>query len=638
MSNTEKVKFLEYQKPALETGDYRVKFDQLVETGKGGNTFQAEEVNFSVQGERFSLDPSEVHVMYPPPGSLGRHSDCFPHISIKRSTFPWERSAYGDEDFEPWLALLLFDEKEFAKGEVKKSNLTLAQLKKSPSSMFPGITLESGQDASDIITVIDVKKGLLEELLPSGEELKLLAHVRQRVNGDDDNPESELAVIMANRLPKEGSGSIVHLVSVEERYKKNGSFNYSTNRKSDYIRLVSLKNWSFACLSDEGKNFEELVEDISTDVVRIRKSDDKSVAEPYLAKGYVAIPHDLRQCDRTYSWFHGPLSPMQVTSSFNKDTDLPEFSDELIHYHPNIGMFDSSYAAAYELGRILAISDDTFSKTLFQWKYQLNEQIALELQSTENARLVADKIETDTTENDELEIKIRHWFRELAMLKQVPFNYLIPDEEILPQESMRFFKLDNHWMECLLLGAFSIGGTIRRSANHPVISLFHELTGGLLKQARSGFMVRSQLVSDYPDLLVDAYGKKANNRQSIVRNAAIQNSKLEVVRVERISSEVLFYLVEGEVSMAELYLKPEGLRFGLDEEEAEDGCGMKYEKDLDTVKEPISLGQILSKRRVIHIKKLAELIRKALGKPRINSALFGVHMIEGSNKGRFVKQ
>ena len=49
------------------------------------------------------------------------------------------------------------------------------------------------------------------------------------------------------------------------------------------------------------------------------------------------------------------------------------------------------------------------------------------------------------------------WFANLAMLEGVPFNYLVPDERMLPPESIRFFHVDQDWIDALIDGAFSIG-------------------------------------------------------------------------------------------------------------------------------------------------------------------------------------
>lgn len=52
---------------------------------------------------------------------------------------------------------------------------------------------------------------------------------------------------------------------------------------------------------------------------------------------------------------------------------------------------------------------------------------------------------------------VSSWIARLVLLYGVPFNYLIPEEEMLPEESLRFFFLDPIWMQCLVQGACSVG-------------------------------------------------------------------------------------------------------------------------------------------------------------------------------------
>ena len=53
--------------------------------------------------------------------------------------------------------------------------------------------------------------------------------------------------------------------------------------------------------------------------------------------------------------------------------------------------------------------------------------------------------------------EVTAWLGRLVLLYGVPFNYLIPDEKMLPEESLRFFFLDPIWMQALVQGACSIG-------------------------------------------------------------------------------------------------------------------------------------------------------------------------------------
>ena len=55
----------------------------------------------------------------------------------------------------------------------------------------------------------------------------------------------------------------------------------------------------------------------------------------------------------------------------------------------------------------------------------------------------------------------------LRLLVGVPFDYLVPDPRMLPDESIRFFHLDRSWTDRLVDGVFAVGkiGT-REQAHH----------------------------------------------------------------------------------------------------------------------------------------------------------------------------
>src|SRR3954470_13482826 len=45
----------------------------------------------------------------------------------------------------------------------------------------------------------------------------------------------------------------------------------------------------------------------------------------------------------------------------------------------------------------------------------------------------------------------------LRLLEGVPFSYLVPDAELLPPETIRFFYLDRNATDALVQGALSVG-------------------------------------------------------------------------------------------------------------------------------------------------------------------------------------
>jgi hypothetical protein len=47
----------------------------------------------------------------------------------------------------------------------------------------------------------------------------------------------------------------------------------------------------------------------------------------------------------------------------------------------------------------------------------------------------------------------------LRLLHDLPFRYLVPDARLLPDESARFFTLDEAWLAKLVTGALSTAGS-----------------------------------------------------------------------------------------------------------------------------------------------------------------------------------
>ena len=207
-----KVEFLQYHQPYMESGEYRLKVEQTIEaSGKINSQTFSRQITFVVSGERFDpLAPTDIHAVFPPANTIGDHSNVLPHISLKRSTLPWERfldSAKVDNNLT-WLVLLLFRESDFTNESDKPQlqSLSLRELRVTSTAKFPSIDLEPGQNEEERVNVIDVKKKFLQPLLPTKADLAFLAHTRQAKDLPKDkegNTEGEqLATILSNRLPE----------------------------------------------------------------------------------------------------------------------------------------------------------------------------------------------------------------------------------------------------------------------------------------------------------------------------------------------------------------------------------------------------------------------------------------------------
>jgi len=220
-------------------------------------------------------------------------------------------------------------------------------------------------------------------------------------------------------------------------------------------------------------------------------------------------------------------------------------SRDLIRIDEFTGMAEVSYAAAWELGRLLALKSPVIGIGLNQWK----RQVAHAGHRAVHADLL-DELDQQIPSSPVLPPQIAAWFENaLGRLASLPFDYLIPDPELLPPETMAWFSLDRAWMAALYDGAFSIG----RGSNRQ-LDADRQLAHALPKVGtRSGFIVRSRAVSGWTDLLVDGY-----------RTQAGQSPLLEPIRHERIGRDTLLVLYAGPIDAVSIHLHPQALHFGFD--------------------------------------------------------------------------
>ena len=177
---------------------------------------------------------------------------------------------------------------------------------------------------------------------------------------------------------------------------------------------------------------------------------------------------------------------------------------------------------------------------------------------------------------------IASWLGRLLTLAGVPFGYLVPDEGMLPPESIRFFRLDEKWVRALLDGAFSLGRNLTADASGASANLDRALIEPVAASARAaaplrpragvaapdatatdtawtGFLMRSHVVADHPGLGVNVYpeGNTPSDKELVL---------LPVRRLERLgpSGDTLFCLVRGHAYRVDVHEAPELLHYGID--------------------------------------------------------------------------
>ncbi|GAB3279510.1 hypothetical protein [Kineosporia babensis] len=592
--------FVSFLRPSLPTGDYTIDVAQDLKSVEPSTlvdptTFTTTRT-FSVAGERFTLPPTMVRSVFPPDGGLGDYAEVLPHVVLDRPTLPWERPATAaSPTAPPWLVLLVFSGDE----QPELKTVTLGTLA-TGEAYIPAPVLEQAQKAADPVNVIDVKRTLLASIMPSLTDLERLAHVRHGTE--------ETAVVIAGRLAVPGVPTTVHLVSVEGRYSDSG-FVLGPDTAGAQVRLVTLANWRFASVSQE-HTFPYLARALADEGTPFRLPDSGvPAADGFLRQGYVPVGHELRQGGRTVSWYRGPF----VTGTSPADPRLGvRASDELLRYHPAVGMLDLGYASAWQLGRMLTLQHTTIARSVTAWKRRLSMAAGRD----EPSDHPLDLVDIDVTVPGD----VRAFLDDLATLRGVPLRYLVPDERLLPVETIRFLQLDPAWITHLLDGATSIGRITRADADrdrtHPVPVNTAPVTGAL---------IRSALVPGYPGLLIDAYASESGGTQ------------LPVLRTERLSPTILLCLFQGVLGRLDLHQPPQDQHFGVELPSA--GGVAKTLRTADGSPGPSTPVQALPTTGVVPITALADAMATVLNvqAATFDSGAFARQMIETAQRVTFLR-
>ena len=169
---------------------------------------------------------------------------------------------------------------------------------------------------------------------------------------------------------------------------------------------------------------------------------------------------------------------------------------------------------------------------------------------------------------------VGNWLGDLRLLVGVPFTNLVANHRMLPQESIRFFYVDDNWLDALQDGATSIGLHSTRDVAHQtnlrdVLSREAEISAGqqrrrrrrkplaesvTLGTIRTGFLLRSAVVAGWPGLEVRGFADR-EGKQGI-----------DLLRLERLAPDVMLCIFSGERGVPariDIDEPGEGLQFGV---------------------------------------------------------------------------
>ncbi|HEX8741662.1 MAG TPA: hypothetical protein VF712_00875 [Thermoleophilaceae bacterium] len=732
------VSFYDSWVPPVKDGQYTVSVGQQVtsdDPAVPASPQASSSQTLVLRGPRFAVDPGDVQRAFPASGSSGVYDPYLPMLILGRRGLPWEREMNvtgPDPAGCPWVALLVFGADELLvpgggsppppgsqQSPTRSAGMLLKDALDPPTgTLAPDLTLAQDEDPNAIqCNVIEVGTDLFEALVPGVQDLPLLAHVREVTTEEKVSSaaaHSWFSTVIANRFAlapakdaTTGRSNVAHLVSLE------GFDTYLTEQGASIpgqyqrVRLISLYAWAFTALPDPVEDFPTLALNLispasdggSDLLMRIPAPGWVADAPPApgpgltalvrLQQGYTALSYSVQSGEQTFAWYRGPLAPVPAEEFMGNappgtpdNPEAPMSASEAMVYDSVTGLFDESYAVAFQTGRSLALASLPFATALLQYRraaHGLVDQllelmrtpvVASKLQAdgildangqltpaagvddlaalleagvtpnalvdvlaTELANGIAQQIglaggfsaadaqakptdpatappavpadlsalmqdptvvnlltqlsglQTGAPGSGEFEASILpdqivEWLAQTALLEGVPFSNLVPDERMLPVESVRFFYLDPNWIDALIDGALSAGiQSSRDSLLHRLLrDPLHDAVDAAIVEVRdklravppnenppppgslAGFVLRSALVSGWPGLQVRAY------------STADSAKPMKPLRLERVAPGVMIGIYPDVPVRLELNEPSEGLVFGVEPE----GVALRY--------------------------------------------------------------
>ncbi len=419
------VTFVQHQVPGLEDGSYELDLSQRI-TDSEDKEISDEPLDrsyrFAVTGDRFSLKNPDTTLAstFPASNATGEFKTVLPHVVFNSTTFPWVRTPTTaglklppagqdtEADVPTWLAVLVLDDDDLSP---ERKDLTLVPTIGVLGDLFrkvvyPDTTLgdnysyfseaenakglEIDETLGDPVQTIDLPLTLWADLAPTLGDLHLSAHVRT-VSVENKpaalgaeipvDPLGTFAIVIGTRLPQDNKKSYAYLVSLEglegflAATNEGGTLRDQSLKMERSLRLAVLAHWTFntkggpATFVDQLEHLNDRTPngpDAPNTNLRLSVADAKPPISTALDAGYVPLDHDLRTSEKTVSWYRGPLSPVDQRSTPIK---LPISSpDQALVFDPTTGMFDVSLAAAWTIGRLIALQDTSYASALYAWK------------------------------------------------------------------------------------------------------------------------------------------------------------------------------------------------------------------------------------------------------------------------------
>ena len=609
MSDEIKISLVSDVRPIFSKGTYTLKAESnitLMKPGKVDNYNYNTVKSLVIDPDYRVMNDSMVQSVFPPRGGKGAFSCRIPFIVFRDRSLPWRiKPAFDDQSniLNPWFVLLVLPE-------------------------------GSGESLSD--GKLTIPKDAFMKNIPKYSDLSYLTHVRkveiENKVTDEENMTDVFSVMMGNRFIKGGINSayLISIIGIENVIQGKSKI------PGDEITVDCMYNWGFESV-DENYGIEQFMKNVSVDVLRPQEKTNPNVIDDPMNLGYIPIRHYLINGDKTVSWYRGPFVPDRITPT---DDPPVSFAVEKVSYDKRLSMLDVSYSSAWQLGRLLALSDTKYASQLIKDNRinQNNQNSHLIGRKIKNANRfdnlnimlsdLSDKLvespqksgkvnyafktgdkQTDPSNNElkktikeridrrSNEIKglglieyselVREKISRWSAFYDVPFEWLFPNVDLIPDDSIRLFMIDPNWQRSFIDGAISLGRYStqkREDRKEPDKQLVNAaiLSGHKHRKKKLQIMRGMEPKVEYESFAPDSFGLEHEDEDYVMSGILINSkfvadnpgveihlyreddyeNELEIVRMERIKTSMLLCIAKGKIRKVVLDMPAEGLHYG----------------------------------------------------------------------------
>lgn len=363
-------------------------------------------------------------------------------------------------------------------------------------------------------------------------------------------------VLTLEELKTKANPELLKLISINETYLKDREERWTKLpeprsvhdfERTEETHFQEENNYILEYLKYNGKNLKGYLYDLKLEPFKTKISIHNNAVSKLIDIAKVPLEHQLKAGGKIVSWYQGPFTNWNYSFDLHEMLngkgwkDIPDHQDYLNLFNDDTKMYDMTYPAAWQLGRLMIMNDHKVLQELKKWKNQLELHHLVQEQNRYS------HLPNLTTQAPDLPDLLADYVAEMMKFRNFPVYYLLPHTDLSTEESIKYFKIDNFWILAFLYGIFSAGPKLGITDFEDYVlnnKTLHQVFN--YTKPYYGILLQSQAIKNWPHLVVELDG----------------NTDFHCIT--RINDTMRLYITGQKFSDIRIYLKNENAHFGQD--------------------------------------------------------------------------